>query len=266
MRRFDDFHPTLVLLYYLTVLMPVMFFSNIICAATAWIAAYLRICISKRKISVKTILFSAGLVAVMGVVNAMVSHAGATELFFVNGKAITLEALRYGMVSGLMIAAVFLWFRIISDVITGEKITSVFRHMPKLGMIVSMIFRLVPMYAERYEKVSAANRINPDQKSGIKVMSAVFTNSLEGSVDMTLSMTDRGYDFRKTRYSRYSFGGRDVVFLCIIILFQGMYFGRGMGLAIVRSIYFMLPLICDGKECLKWLCMKNRIFQLNREN
>ena len=136
----------------------------------------------------------------------------------------------------------------------------------KLGMIVSMIFRLVPMYAERYEKVSAANRINPDKKSGIKVMSAVFTNSLEGSVDMTLSMTDRGYDFRRTRYSRYSFGVRDVVFLCIIILFQGMYFGRGMGLAIVRSIYFMLPLIWDGKECLKWLCMKNRIFQLNREN
>lgn len=259
MRRFDDFHPIVVFVYYMAVLIPVMFFMSMEIALMAMVAGLIRIWAVEKKFPLSRIVFSVLCVLVMVIVNALVSHSGQDELFFINGKAITLQAVKYGAVSGLMLAAVYIWFSIFSKAVTAEKIAVVFRFMPKLGLIISLILRLVPMYVNRYRMVHSATRINTDKRSELKVTGAVFTYALEGSAGIVRSMEYRGFKKPKRRYVPFKIKSRDVIFLCIILIFQVKYLQHGAVKYILEAVFLLIPIIWEAREAVKWQFMKQKI-------
>ncbi len=258
MRRFENFNPATLLIYYMTVIIPIMVFMNPFIILTALAAGLVRAGIYERKIPVKRILFSAVLTAVMALVNGLLSHQGDTELFFINDRAVTLEAIRYGAVNGLMLAAAIVWFSAFSRTLTGEKIMALLWHLPKLALLISMIMRLIPRYLERYNKTRLAARINeergqvPEKKHIMQITSAVFTWALENSMDTADSMIMRGYTSGGKRISGIQFRPGDAAVLALTAALQTMYFLPETWHGILMAVLCFLPEIYRIKENVKW--------------
>lgn len=258
MRHFEEFNPVVLLVYYLTVLIPVMAVMDPILILTALAVGLIRSGIRDRKIPLKKIGFSAVVVIVMTLINGLLSHEGSTELFFINDRAITLEALRYGFVSGLMLSAAFAWFADFSRVLTGEKIMAMMWRLPKLALLVSMIVRLIPRYLKRYRKVSLAVRINEEEdpeKSGnnlMRISSAVFTWALENSMDTADTMQMRGYASGKRKMRGNRFTCEDVIILTVIGALQSMYFLPRVWHTALMIVLCLLPELYRIKENVKW--------------
>ena len=57
----------------------------------------------------------------MAIVNPLISHNGQLVLLYVNGNAITIEAILYGVAMSTMIVAIMLWFSCYNEVMTSDK-------------------------------------------------------------------------------------------------------------------------------------------------
>lgn len=265
MKRFEDFHPAAVLIYYISAIVPAMLVSDVWLVLISWLVGILWLWVVKHRFPIGNIVFTAAAVCVMGLVNALVSHDGTTELLFINGKAITLEAVRYGGLTGLMLAAVIIWFASFSDIMTSDKIIALFGRLPKLGLVVSMVLRLVPEYIARFGKVRKAVLVNSGDEfvnapaEYMRLMSAVFTWALENSMQTADSMQMRGYASGARRYSPYRFKTRDGVLIAVIILMQLMYFAPYALRIPLAALNCALPLIYEGKEWLKWVFFKSTL-------
>ncbi|MBD5157650.1 MAG: hypothetical protein HDT13_08470 [Butyrivibrio sp.] len=258
MRHFDGFHPAVLMAYYLSAIVPAMFVGSLYSVLVSWLAGMLWLAAVKHRFPSGQFALSAAAVPAMALINALVSHNGVTELFFINGRAITLEAVRYGALTGLMLSAVLVWFASFSDIMTSEKIIALMGKLPKLGLTVSMVLRLVPEYTARFKKVKKASDINSEKETGstpadyIRFMSAVFTWALENSMQTAESMELRGYSSGKKRYSPYRFRTEDALMLAFIIILQGMYFLPIPLRTAFTALDCALPIIYEGKERLKW--------------
>ena len=95
----------------------------------------------------------------MALVNPLFSHNGKTPLFFMNGNAVTLEAVAYGAAMGVMVAGVLLWCKCYSILMTSDKfVYLVGRAMPKLAVVLSSALRYVPALKRQAGKVQRTQR------------------------------------------------------------------------------------------------------------
>lgn len=256
MRHFDELHPLVLGIYFLAVIIPVMFAVNLYMAAASLITGIAFGWYLDGKVPLGRIGMSMVIVAAMTICNGIFSHKGTNELFFVNGRAVTLEAVRYGIVTGIMLSAVFVWFGNFSHVMTGEKIMQLFAKMPRMALVISMILRLVPEYIRRYREVNEAQAANHcesgESRAGIlKISSAVFTWALENSMQTADSIIRRnGQNCRIVR--KKAFKSRDIIILLIIILIQAAYLAPGIYKTAGIAVIGFLPLLWEGKECIRW--------------
>ncbi|MDD6235166.1 MAG: energy-coupling factor transporter transmembrane component T [Lachnospiraceae bacterium] len=258
MRRFDDFNPATLFMYYMIAIIPFMVIMDPLLSAAALLAGLIRMGIHERKFPAGRITFSILLVLVMTLMNALTSHQGNTELLFINNRAITLEAVRYGAVTGLMMAAAVVWFGAFSRSLTGEKIMIMLRKMPKTALLMSMIIRLIPRYIKRFRKVEEAVKVNEkavqtqNTAGMLKISSAVFTWALENSMDTADVMIMRGCDRHMYTRAGAGFKRRDVILMSIIIISQLMWLLPYRYRICVQWIYLIIPEIYMIKENVKW--------------
>ena len=146
MKAFCNLHPACALVYYLAVLIIAGFSFNPLFLAPLFLGTlffYGSVKGCKKAFSSGLKLFL--LIAVIAAVNPVFSHNGATVLFFVNDSRITLESLIYGAVLGLAAADAVLVFMCVNTVFDSERIIYLFgRHMPNIGLVISMALRFVP--------------------------------------------------------------------------------------------------------------------------
>ncbi len=265
MNYFEEKHPLALLIYYLSVLVPVMFLMDIKIIAAAFFAGIIYKCILNHKFPFGNILFTVGALAVMVVINGLTNHRGTTELFFLNNKAVTLEAVKYGAISGLMLGCSIVWFSCMGQVMTGAKIRTAFSFLPKFGLIISMVMRLIPDYIDRYKMVRRADRINSEASDNkenlLKNISSVFTWALEKSMETADSMEMRGYvKIKAVRITRLTF--TDYILIIFSIAVQTAYLSK-YGL-ILLTVLFTIPILHHGKENAKWAAfkLKNRNVKL----
>ena len=256
MRHFDELHPMVLGIYFAAVIFPVMFMVNIYTAAALLITGILYKAYLTGRFPARQIGASFLITAVMTLCSCIFSHDGTTELFFINGRAVTLEALCYGAVTGVMLSAVIVWFDSFSRVMTSEKIMVLFRKMPSVALVISMILRLVPQYVRRYGEVRQAQKANHgetgESREGIlKISSAVFTWALENSMQTADSIIRRG-GMRCAAVRKRKFKGRDMAVLLIILCLQFTYAGSDMFRAAGTLALGFIPLILEGKEHAKW--------------
>ena len=189
-------------------------------------------------------------------VNPAFVHQGATILtYFPSGNPLTLESILYGCASGVLLAAVVLWFVCVTDVITSDKVVYLFgRIIPALSLLLSMTLRFVPQFTRRLRTVAQAQRrlgrdtgrgsVRRRLREAMRVFSIVVTWSLESGLIAADSMRVRGYGLPgRTAFALYRLDRRDAAML-LWLGFCGLYL---LGGALAGGLAFQYyPLLSAG--------------------
>lgn len=135
---------------------------------------------------------------------------------------ITLEAIVYGAVLGLMLLSVILWFSVFNSVFDSEKLIYIFgRILPRLALLFSMVLHFVPKFILVFKRTLSAQSDFCGKnkfKKYIGAFSASVSVMLEGSVQTADSMSARGYGVKKRSfYSRFPFTKSDVAFTAVTL-------------------------------------------------
>lgn len=283
MNAFSKLHPFALLIYFAAVLSAAMFINNPVIQLLSLAGAVL-FCLTGggRK---RDFLFYLPLMLLVMLTNPLFSHNGITPLFYLGGNAVTLEAVAYGAVLAVMIAAVMLWFRAFGAVMTSEKTMFLFgKIIPKLSLVVTVAMRYVPLLKRRanavsrsvkasglYSSESVADRL----KSAGAQTSALVGWSLENAVETSKAMKARGYGLKGRRnYSDFRFRKSDFAFLLICIaLWAAVMAGSAAGaldfefypgisplpsgaFSVVcyaaYAVMALLPFIIEAEEMIRW--------------
>ncbi len=229
MRTFGSHHPAVLMLYFASVIVTVMFTSNPVISATALCGAAL-FCLATSGVrgAGRLLKVYLPLLLLFSATNPLFSHNGATTLFYLGNNSITLESLLYGAASGVTIISVMLWCKAYIDTVTSDKFLYLFGKLtPRASLVISTVFRFIPMFLRQSKRVAAAQKtmgLYASEKrfsrvrGAMRVMSAMITWSLENAMDTAASMKARGYG-RKGRsgYSLYRFTRGDTVMLALCV-------------------------------------------------
>lgn len=233
------------------------------------------------------------MIIVVTIVNPLVNPMGMTILFYTKYSYVTLEAVIYGLMTGLMLATVLMWFTCFNRIMTGDKLIYISgRAMPAISLIFSMALRFIPGYRMQIKKISDAQKcigrdvsegkLKDKIRHGIKIISIMFTWVLENAIDTADSMRARGYGLKnRSRFSIYRFDRRDMAAaaaLCVLtaVIAAGASAGKcsmafypelrmaetdAFGIA-VYAAYFALcffPVFAEIKEAVTWRHLKSKI-------
>lgn len=168
---------------------------------------------------------------VVAIANPFFVASGSTELFRIGQRAIYAEAVLYGLCSGGMFAAVFLWFAFYSACLDSERTMMLFgRVLPVVTLMVSQVLRLVPQFVSRGRSIiavqqaasAAAPRTKREQtRSRMRVVNVLMGWGMEDTLERSDAMRARGYQCgaARTTYQRFRFGAADAcVLACIAVL------------------------------------------------
>lgn len=224
--EFCTYHPLVNITYYIMVIGVTMFSMSPYFVTVTLVGAWAYSIMLKGKPAVKFNLFmSVPMVLVMMVVNTFFNNNGETVLFYFNTSRVTLEALAFGFVGGLVLVAVVVWFSSFNVVMTADKVIYLFGKVaPVLGLTLSMIFRFIPLLKSRFAEISLGQKCmgrGHDQgnfiqraRQIVKEISILIAWSLEASIESADSMEARGYGLKgRTSFHLFKLTRRDYLAL-----------------------------------------------------
>lgn len=242
--RFDSYHPVINLIYFVSMFVFTIYFKQPVFLAISFLSSFIY---SVKLNGKRALIFNIILLPFIGAYSLWYSyynHFGVTNLRrnFI-GNQITLESLVYGIVIGIIIATVIMWFSCVHAVVSSDKIIYLFgRISPKLSLFFSIILRTVPRIKARAKKINIAQKaIGRGANQGnilrricnsIRILSMIITWTLENFVESSDSMRSRGYTLKgRTAFSIYRFDNRDrafviTVFWCMTVILMGILFDQ----------------------------------------
>ena len=152
-----------------------------------------------------------------------------------------------------------------------------------------MSLRYVPLFGTQVRKVSQAQKalglykednIVDTCRGGMRIFSVMVTWALENGIVTADSMTARGYGIgKRSQFAIFRFTRQDAVMLCVSLVLAAVSL---WGLAAVTVTYYptvnlsgditrgtvgylaygiltVLPLLIEGKETIKWNCLRSKI-------
>ena len=232
--QFSTFHPITNMVFFLGAILMGMFFIHPAFVALSILISVTYLLTLKKTKAFKELLYMLFLFVLLSVINPVFDRLGATVLFELFGRPYTLEALIYGMSLGGMAIAVLCWFACYNAIMTSDKFIYIFgRIMPSISMILSMILRLIPNFAQKTRQISdarssiglardtSANR-KEKMRNGALVLSALAGWALEGGIITADSMQSRGYGTgKRTSFAKHRFDARNnilLVFMGVLIV------------------------------------------------
>lgn len=299
MKAFSSMHPFVLMIYFLSVLITAMFINNPIIQLSALLGGIAfcgMLTTAKQKLS--DIAFYIPLFILISITNPLFSHNGETPLFFMNGNAVTLEAIAYGVFIAVMVIGVMLWCKCYSLIMTSDRFLYLFgRVLPKPAIVMSTALRYIPMLKRQSEKVKKAQRAMGFYTSesyfdrlrfSLRVYSVLIGWSMENAVETAKAMNARGFKLKHhTSYSSYKFKTIDCLLLALnIVLIVLVFFGVGSGAVAfsyypqithidtsvfslaVYSAYLILvfiPFFIEIQERIKWNCYRSKISALHTQ-
>lgn len=286
MKAFANYHPLVLLVYFLSILVVAMFVNDPVIQLFALVGGILFCAmLSKRSEAAGNIGFYVPLFFMVAITNPLFSHNGVTPLFFLNGNPVTVEAFAYGVAIAVMVIGVMMWCKCYSAIMTSDKFLYLFgKAIPKLSLVLSMALRFIPMFKRQMHKVSRAQRsmglyssksFTDKIRSGMRVFMAMLVWSLENSIETSASMKARGYGLKgRTNFSLFRFYPRDGIMLSVCAVLLGVtiagmitgetafyYYPRISELTLTPfsvmvyaafGILSFLPFMIEVKEALKW--------------
>lgn len=295
MSEFKNYHPIVNFVYFAAVIGFSVVFMNPLCLAAGFASGFIYSVMLGGTRALKFNLYCIiPLLFAAVLLNPMINHEGVTILSYLpDGNPLTMESVVYGAASAFMLAGVICWFSCFNRIMTSDKLIYLFGKLtPALSLVLSMIFRFVPRFAERIRIISDGRRcmklgrhdksVIQKSKNGIRILSAMMSWSLEDSIDTADSMKCRGYGTgRRTAYSNFRFDRRDAAALLIIVILSvyitvggingGLYFkyfpfiaGSELSPYVISleaayCLLFFMPMIIEAAEELRWKKLKSRI-------
>ena len=255
-------HPAVNLVFFLAVAVPGLLILHPAFLAVSFTAALSFCLILEGKAGVRRILTLLPLQAAVMLLNTGFAHYGVTPLYTLpGGNRITLEAIVFGAVMGVVVITMLLWFRCFSLVVTEDRFFCVLgKGFPQLSLLLLLILRFLPLLQQRLRAASDANRALGDEakhsrlRSAAAALSGTVSYTLEHAVDTADVMRARGFGLRGRRsYARFRFRMPDSLLLCAIMLgFAGVLAARFCGLtaASYNPVIFIAPLTPPGVAAL----------------
>lgn len=224
--------------------------------------------------------------------NPIFSHAGSSVLFVLNDNPVTLEAVLYGLVFGLMLLCTLYWFRSFQQIMTGDKLLYVFGSaLPKLTLILSIALRYIPLLRQQAKRVRDSQKalgLFRDEnlidriRGEVRIFSVLVSWALENGVITADSMSARGYGVgRRTRFALFHFRMRDGLACALCALLSAVTIWAAASgslsciyyptfampaptpLAIAGTIAYgllsLLPVIMEVEEMIRWKFLKSKI-------
>ena len=292
MRSFSEFDPVAVTIWFFSVIGVAMFYGHPFILIVSLAGAVLLFLVRNGRKHKRSHLFFFLLFVILSLANPVISHNGATVLFVLNDRPITLEAFLYGVNSATMIVGVLYWFRSFTQIMTSEKILCVAGTIsPKLSLVLSMSLRAVPMFLRRAKQVSdtqkamgmySEDNIIDDLRGRMRVFSIISTWALENGIITADSMTARGYGTgRRTQLRRFRFTVIDALFtiftLCCLgvtlvsiateslsfVFYPHIEIGvrdtLGVCGVIAYAILVLLPVLIEMEVSLRWKYLQSKI-------
>lgn len=233
---FLNCHPLVNLMYFLLVIGFSCFYIHPVCLGISFFCGlgWAWFLLGGKKVG-KSLWLLLPMIGVTMVMNPLFNHQGVTVLwYFPSGNPLTAESVFYGLLAGVMVAGLLVWFLCFRELMRDDKITYLFgRIAPSLGLVFSMTLRFVPRFLEQFRKVHRARR-GIKKRSGrvreaMSELSGVTTWALENSVDTADSMKARGYGLSgRTSYHLVRFDRRDGVSLAVILVLAGFTLAGGL--------------------------------------
>lgn len=280
--RLSAFHPVSSLIYFAAVLIATMFSFSPAIQICSVVGALLELFMleSKREFF-RNLRFTVVVWLAVAVTNPLFSHKGVTPLFFINGRAFTLEALLYGVMLGGSLSAVIMWFKVFGKVFDRERLLYIFgRKTPKLALIITMTRGFVPKLKAQYRRICDGRKCSGTYmsesrierlKASCGIFTALCSSALESAVQTGMSMKARGFGTGKRSFAhsfKFRFGDGVFLFVCILLFSAAMiYSGTGKLRAdfyprvavsseplpiLCFAVLCAIPFILEVKESLKW--------------
>lgn len=284
MDRFSKLNPKVSFLFFVLIIALTLVLFNPFYLLITLVASFCYNIKLQGKRAVKTFFtFLVPITLLTGAFNMFFVNWGDTVLFTSFYKEFTLEALFYGLCQGVMFSSMIMWISNYSIVLTSDKFLSVFSNLaPNITLVFSMVLSFLPRMRKNAQEINEA-RMNIDTeksqfKKSIDNFSALVSMTLEESLEVSDSMESRGFNNKRTSYTKYRFGIKDgliiVVSICLFAIV--MYFkiiGKTIFIyeptikindfslvsIIVFAVLSFLPLIIDLEEDIRWLLLKQKI-------
>ncbi|MEG0918888.1 MAG: energy-coupling factor transporter transmembrane component T [Anaerovoracaceae bacterium] len=291
---FSNYHPIITFGYFAIIVIFGVVFMNPITLMFSFIGAVgYGVYLGGAKATKFILTMPLGIMVVTTIFNPIFVHRGMVILFYIGDKAVTLEAIIYGFLTGVMLASIIIWFFSYNIVMTSDKFIYLFGRMVPVGsLIFSMVLKFVPNFNTKVKTIRNGQKCigrdisNGTKKEkiihGSKIISIMTSWSLENSIDTADSMNARGYGLKnRTNYNNYRFTNRDLVLALIVlglvsvIIYGGMkgaikfacyptfFFPEktvlGTVVLIAYGILALLPVIINVKEEMKWKYLQSKI-------
>ena len=281
----EQYHPVIQFIFFCSIIGCSMFFMHPVCLAISLVTALLyAFHLFDRSKMCKALVGVGGLMLITALINPAFSHQGVTVIMYLpTGNVLTLESILYGMAAACMMAAVLLWFRCMSVMITADKIVYLFgRFFPVSGMVLSMALGFIPKLQRKLREIVMARGEKKQLRHGIETLSVLVTWTLEDAVETADSMKSRGYGLPgRTAFTIYRFTKRDRRCMLLLLLEIGYILaGKQLGglewhyypdfggvklslypvsIFLVYLLLCLTPLIIDKYEEKKWNRLQSEI-------
>jgi len=218
---FGAYHPLANLIFFVSVITVTMFTDDpVMLGVSLFGAVCYGVLLKGRRGAVSAIKSVMILVIFTAVLNPLFNHAGVTVLFRMpSGNAFTLEAVLFGISAGGKLAAVFMWFLCLNQIVTSDKIIYLFgRVSPYFALALSLILGFVPVIKNKFRMCYEAQAQFGESKmiTASRCMLSTAGWAIEEAADTALSMHGRGFGLKgRTSFHLFIMERKDVLFIAI---------------------------------------------------
>ena len=262
---FERCHPAVNLIYFAAVVAAMITFQHPVFLAVSFLCAF---AYSIKRGGWKTLMFNLcllPLIAAFALYYSSYTHFGMTVLQqnFV-GNNMTLESLVYGIVLGISVAGVCIWFSCVYSVFTTDKVVYLFGKVsPRLSLFLAILLRMVPRIKKEAKRINMAQQgigkgVNQGNfftrlHNGIRIFSMLITWTIDSLTIASESMRSRGSNLRgRKSFSIYRFDNRDRffvigLFLCLTLTMMAVLLGQTDMVYDPKIIWTAVsPIFCIG--------------------
>ena len=262
---FERCHPAVNLIYFAAVVAAMITFQHPVFLAVSFLCAFTY---SVKRGGWKTLMFNLcllPLIAAFALYYSSYTHFGMTVLQqnFV-GNNMTLESLVYGIVLGISVAGVCVWFSCVYSVFTTDKVVYLFGKVsPRLSLFLAILLRMVPRIKKEAKRINMAQQgigkgVNQGSffarlHNGIRIFSMLITWTIDSLTIASESMRSRGSNLRgRKAFSIYRFDNRDRIFviglfLCLTLTMMAVLLGQTDMVYDPKIIWTdVSPILCIG--------------------
>ena len=262
---FEWCHPAVNLIYFVAVVAAMITFQHPVFLAVSFLCAF---AYSVKRGGWKTLMFNLcllPLIAAFALYYSSYTHFGMTVLQQnLVGNNMTLESLVYGIVLGISVAGICIWFSCVYSVFTTDKVVYLFGKVsPRLSLFLAILLRMVPRIKKEAKRINMAQQgigrgVNQGSffarlHNGIRIISMLITWTIDSLTVSSESMRSRGSNLRgRKAFSIYRFDNRDRIFviglfLCLTLTMMAVLLGQTDMVYDPKIIWTdVSPILCIG--------------------